>query len=158
MPQRVLRTVLFKAAVNQRQLAVVIGVQVELGKGLVAACSAVVAVAVGVHARGIEHKADVIGGAFGGEVVFAQAVAADQSFGTYARRAFAITGEHLNDPAGVAAVQGGRRAAQHFNALGGVEVEGGSLALTVRGAGRDAVCNQLDATYAECRAGAKTAG
>ena len=158
MSQRVLGTVLLKAAVNQRQLAVVIGVQVELGKGLVATCSTMVAVAVGVHARGIEYKADIIGGAFGSEVVFAHAVAADQGFGTNARRAFAITGEHLNNPAGVAAVQGGRRATQHFNALGGIEVEGGGLPLTVGSAGRDTVCNQLDATHAECRARAKATG
>ena len=50
LPQRVLGAVLLQAAVDQGQLAVVIGLEVELGEGLVAAGAAVVAVAVGVHA------------------------------------------------------------------------------------------------------------
>ena len=117
-----------------------------------------VAVAVGVHARGIEHKAHVVCRAFGREVVFAHAVAAHQGFGADARRPFAIAGEHLNHPARIAAVQRGRWAAQHFDAFGGVEVKGRGLALTVRCAGRDAVGNQLDAAHAKRRACAKTTG
>ena len=50
LAQRVLRAVLFKAAVDQRQFAVFIRLEVELGKGLVAARGAVFAVAVGVAA------------------------------------------------------------------------------------------------------------
>ena len=144
-----MRAVLLQAAENQRHLAVVVGLEVELGKGLVAPRGAVVAVAVGVHARGIQHKAGAVDRAFGAQVVLAQAVAADQGFGADARRAFAITREHLDHPAGVAAIQGGGRPAQHFDAFGGVEVEGRRLALAIRGAGRNAVGQQLDAAYAE---------
>ena len=50
LAQRILCAVLLKAAVDQRQLAVFVGLEVELGEGLVPACGAVVAVAVGVHA------------------------------------------------------------------------------------------------------------
>jgi len=158
LAQRVLGAVLFKAAVDQRQFAVFIRLEVELGKGLVAARSAVFAVAVGVHARGIQHKADVVGRALGSKVVLAHAVAAHQGLGANARRAFAVAGEHLDHAAGIAAVQGGCRAAQHFDTLGGVEVERRRLPLAVRGARRDAIGNQFDATHAKCRAGAKAAG
>ncbi len=157
LPQRVLRAVLLQAAVDQRQLAVVIRLEVELGKGLVPAGAAVVAVAVGVHARGVKHETGAVRRAFGGEVVFVQAVAAHQGFSADAWRAFAVAGKHLDDPAGIAAVQGGCRAAQDFDAFGGIEVEGGRLALTVRGAGGDAVSNQLDAAYTKRRAGAEAA-
>jgi len=157
LPQRVLSAVLFQAAVDQRQFAVVIGLDIKLGKGLVPACAAVVAVAVGVHARGVEHKTCAVGRAFGAQVVFVQAVAADQGFGADTWRAFAVAGEHLDHAAGVAAVQGGGRSAQHFDAFGGVEVECGRLALAIRGAGGDAVGDQLDAAYAKGRPGAKAA-
>jgi len=158
LAQRVLRAVLLEAAIDQRQLAVFVRLQVELGKGLVAAGGAVVAVAVGVHARGIEHKAHVIGGAFSCQVILAHAVAADQGFGTDTRWAFAVTGEHLNHPSGVAAVKGCGGAAQHFDTLGSVEVERGRLTLAIRSAGRDAIGDQLDAAYAKGRTGAKASG
>ena len=132
--------------------------EVELGEGLVAPRTAVVAIAVGVHARGIEHEARAIGGTFGGQVVLAHAIAAHQRFGADTRRAFAVAGEHLDYAARVAAIQGGGRAAQYFDALGGVEVERGRLALAVRGAGGDAVGNQLDTAYAKGRTGAEATG
>src|SRR5450830_946922 len=157
LPQRILRAVLLQAAVDQRQLAVVIRLEVKLGKRLVTAGAAVVAVAVGVHARGIEHETGAVRRAFGGQVVFVQAVAAHQGFSADAWRAFAVAGKHLDDPAGIAAIQGGCRAAQDFDALGGIEIERGRLALAVRGAGGDAVGNQLDAAYAKRRARAEAA-
>ena len=64
----------------------------------------------------------------------------------------------MNHATGVTAIQGCRRAAQHFNALGGIEVEGCSLALAVGGAGRYAVGNQLDAAHPKRRAGTKATG
>ena len=158
MPQRVLRAVLLKAAVDQRQFAVFVRFEVELGKGLIAAGGAVVAVTVGVHARSIKHKTNAIGGAFGREVVFAQAVAANEGFGANTRRPFAVSGEHLNDPASIAAVKRGCRAAQDFDALGGVEIKGRGLALAVRCAGGDAVGNQFDAAHAKRGAGTKATG
>ena len=148
---------MFQAAVDQRQFAVVVGLDIEFGEGLVAPGAAVVAVAVGVHARGIQHEAGAVGRALGAEVVFAQAVAAYQGFGANARWAFAVAGEHLDHAAGVAAVQGRCRAAQHFDAFGGVEVERGGLALAVWGAGRDAVGDEFEAAHAERRTGAKAA-
>lgn len=45
----------------------------------------------------------------------------------------------------------------HLDALGGVEVEGGRLALAVRVGGRDAVGDELDAAHAEGRARAEAA-
>jgi len=54
----------------------------------------------------------------------------------------------------ITAINGGRRAAQHFDAVSHVEVQRGRLALAIRGAGRDPVAEQLDATDAEGRAGA----
>ena len=150
LPQWILRTVLLQAAVDQCQLAVVIGLDIELGEGLVAARAAVIAVAVGVHARGVEHKPGAIRRALGAQVVFVQAVAAHQGFGADTRRAFAVAGEHLDHAAGVAAIQRRRRAAQHFDALGRVEVERRGLALAIRGTGGDAVGDQLDAAHAEC--------
>ena len=87
-----------------------------------------------------------------------QAIAADQGFGADTGWAFAVAREHLDHPAGVAAIQGGGRAAQDFDAVGGVEVEGGGLALAIRGAGGDAIGNQLDPAYAKRRTRAKTTG
>lgn len=55
------------------------------------------------------------------------------------------------------AVHGGEGAAHHFDAFGGVEVEGGGLALAVRVAGGDAVGDQLDAAHAESGAGTEAA-
>lgn len=49
------------------------------------------------------------------------------------RGAFAIPGKHLDHPAGVTAVLYRRRAAQHFDAVGGIEVEGRRLTLAIRG-------------------------
>jgi hypothetical protein len=73
------------------------------------------------------------------------------------RLALARAREELDDAAGVVAVHGGEGAAHHLDALGGVEVEGGRLALAVRVGGRDAVCDELDAAHAEGRARAETA-
>lgn len=68
-----------------------------------------------------------------GQVVLAQAIAAHQRFRTDSRCAFAIPGKHLDHPAGVAAVLCRRRAAQHFDAIGGIEAEGRCLTLAIRG-------------------------
>ena len=158
MAQWILCAVLLKAAVDQRQFAVVIGLEVELGERLIAARGAVVAVAVGVHARSIEHKANALSGAFGRQVVFAQPVAAHQGFSADAGRAFAIAGKHLDHATGIAAVQRGCRASKDFDALGCVEVKCRGLTLTVRGAGGNTVCNQFDAAHAKCGARTKSAG
>ena len=104
LPQRILGTVLLKAAVNQCQFAVFVGLEVELGKGLVAARGAVLAVTIGVHTRSVEYKAHVINRTFSRQVVFAHAVAAHQGFGANTRRTFAVTREHLDHATRVAAV------------------------------------------------------
>lgn len=62
-----------------------------------------------------------------GQGVLAQAIAAHQRFRTDSRCAFAIPGKHLDHPAGVTAVLCRRRAAQHFDAIGGIEAEGRRL-------------------------------
>jgi hypothetical protein len=49
------------------------------------------------------------------------------------------------------------KAAQHFDALRHIKVEGGGLSLAVRHAGRDAVGDQLHAAHAEGGAGAEAA-
>ena len=73
------------------------------------------------------------------------------------RRAFAVAREQLDHAAGVIAVQGGEGPAQHFDALGHVEVEGRGLALAVRHGRRDAVRHQAHAAHAEGRARAEAA-
>ncbi|MCY1408896.1 hypothetical protein D9M71_242280 [compost metagenome] len=160
LPQRVLGAVLLQGAGDQRQTALVVGPEVELGEGLVAARGAVVAVAVGVQARGVQHEARVAGvvAALGVDMVALQLVAAEQAFRADARRALAVAGEHLDHPAGVAAVERRGRTAQHLEALGDVEVEGRRLALAIRRAGRDAIHQQLDAAHAEGRARAEASG
>src|SRR5690606_30371229 len=105
LAQRVFGVVLFQAAENQVECAVVVRRKVEFGEGLVAAGGAVVAVAVGVQARGVEYKTDAIGFAFRAEAVARQAVAAEQGFDARTRAAATIPGKHLDDAAGVAAVQ-----------------------------------------------------
>jgi len=57
----------------------------------------------------------------------------------------------------VVAVDGGKWSAQHFDALGRIEVEGGGLALAIGHAGRNAIADQFDAAHAEGRAGAEAA-
>ncbi|MGG2035265.1 hypothetical protein AB1K01_00185 [Pseudomonas paraeruginosa] len=69
LPQRVLGAVLLQAAVDQRQATVGVGPEVELGEGLVAPRGAVVAVAVGVHPRGIHQETDAVALAFRVQVV-----------------------------------------------------------------------------------------
>lgn len=152
LPQRIFSVVLFQAAVDQRQAAVGVGPEVELGEGLVAARGAVVAVAVGVHPRSIHQETDPVALAFRVQVVAAQAIAADGGFRADPRGALAVAGEHLDHPAGVAAVDRRGRPAQYLDALGDVEVEGRGLALAIRRAGRDAVGEQLQPADTEGRA------
>lgn len=90
LPQRIFSVVLFQAAVDQRQAAVGVGPEVELGEGLVAARGAVVAVAVGVHPRGIHQETDPVALAFRVQVVAAQAIAADGGFRADPRGALAV--------------------------------------------------------------------
>ncbi len=157
LPQRIFSVVLFQAAVDQRHAAVGVGPEVQLGEGLVAARGAVVAVAVGVHPRGIHQETDPVALAFRVQVVAAQAIAADGGFRADPRGALAVAGEHLDHPAGVAAVDRRGRPAQYLDALGDVEVEGRGLALAIRRTGRDAVGEQLQPADTEGRAGAVAA-
>ncbi|MNZ71102.1 hypothetical protein D3C78_894570 [compost metagenome] len=159
LAQRVFRVVLFQAAEDQRQAAVVVGFQVEFGEGLIATGGAVVAIAVGIHARSVEQEAGGAGlvAALGIDMVPAQVVAAEDSLRPDPWRPFSVAGEHLDHPAAVAAVERCGRPAQYLETLGHVEVEGRRLPLAVRCARRNAIHQQLDATHTECRPRAEAA-
>ena len=116
-----------------------------------------VAVAIGVEARGIDDEADAGLLALQADADLGRAPAAAEHAGAHARCAFAGAREELDDTARVVTVHGGEGAAHHFDAFGGVEVEGGGLALAVRVAGGDAVGDQLDAAHAESGAGTEAA-
>ncbi|MNZ88098.1 hypothetical protein D3C78_1069810 [compost metagenome] len=159
LAQRVFRAVLFQAAEDQRQAAVVVGLQVEFGECLVAAGGAVIAIAVGIHARGVEQEAGGVGlvATFGVDMIPVQLVAAEKGFRADPWRPLSVAGEHLDHPAAVAPVERRGRPAQHLEALGHIEIEGRRLPLAVRRARRDAVHQQLDAAHTECRPRAEAA-
>src|SRR5450830_69653 len=55
------------------------------------------------------------------------------------------------------AVDGGKRSAQYFDAFGGIEIEGGGLALAIGHGGGDAVADQAYATHAKRGTGTEAA-
>ncbi|MND93267.1 hypothetical protein D3C80_854490 [compost metagenome] len=156
LPQRVLRVVLLQAAVDQRHARVVVGLEIDLGEGLVTARSTVVAVAIGIQARGIQYEPCAVVTALCREVVLVEAVAAKGGFGPHACRPLPVPGKHLDHTTGVAAIQRRCRAAQHFDPVGHVQVQRGGLPLPVGRTGRYAVTQQLYAAHAKGRASTVT--
>ncbi|MCY1353164.1 hypothetical protein D9M68_470360 [compost metagenome] len=154
---RVLGAVLVEVVVDQRQLAVGVRTQGQLAEGLVEDGRTVVAVAVGLEMGAVEDETGAAVAALGREPFPLGAPGAQGGAAGQARRTFAITGEQLHHAAGVAAIGGGEGAAQHFHMVQHVEVEAGGLALAIRGAGRDAVAEQLDPAHTEGRAGTEAA-
>ncbi len=155
--KRVLGVALVQGVGDDGDLAVARGRDGQLGVALFARGGAVRPVAVGLEARRIQDIADPARLALRIQVKLAHAVAAGRAAELDGRRTLAVAGEELHDTARVIAVQGREWAAQHFDAFGHVEIEGGGLALAVGHGRRNAVRNQANAAHAEGRARAEAA-
>lgn len=127
-PLRVLGVVLIQFAEAQAELAEVIRVQGQLGKGLVEDGAAVVAVTVCLEMRAVDDETGSVVAAFGRDAGTAGAVSGLGGVERDLGGTFAIAREQLDDTTGVAAVDAGEWPTQDLDALQGVEVEGRRLA------------------------------
>ena len=155
--QRILRIALVQAVGDDGQLAVRIGLDGDLAERLFARGGAVVAEAVRAEARTVEYVADAACLALRRQVYLAGAETAARHIQFDGRGILPILGKQLDHAARMVAIDGRKRSAQHFDALGRIEVEGSGLALAIGHAGRNAIADQFDTAHAEGRAGAEAA-
>ena len=116
-----------------------------------------VAVAVGLESGKIRDVVQAAGFAAHLEVALAQAVGAEERRGVECRPRRAIGGEHLHDTARGVAVETREGAAQHLDAVGGGEVEGRGLALTIGHRRWNAVGDEAHAAHSERGSAAEAA-
>src|SRR5471032_1233912 len=155
--QRILRIALMQGVGDDGQRAVCIWLDGNLAESLFARGGTMVAVAIRTKARAIEHIADAACLALRADIYFTGAVAAARQIQFDGRRILAILGKQLDHAAGMVAVDSRKRSAQYFDALGGIEVEGGGLALAIGHGGGYAVADQAHAAHAKGGTGAKAA-
>ena len=155
----IFRVTLAQLVGGKSQLAAGVGLPRYLGAGLVADGGTVGAIARGFEPRDIAqivewpHRV--------AELQFAAAgtVAAGKESARHCRRLRAVFGKGLNHSAGGVAIDGRERSAQHFDALGGTQVDIRRLTLAVRIGGGNVIDDHANATDAERGACAKsTAG
>src|SRR5581483_11682442 len=156
-PEWVLIVRLIEIVQDQRGPCAVVEVDVELAVELVLARGAVLPIAVGLEARRATDVIEIAAGAAEFQAAFPGAPAAAQQAAREGRIWWAILREDLDHTSGMVPIERRKRPAQDLDALSRRQIEQSWTALTVRGAGRNAVGKQLDPTRAELRACTETA-
>jgi len=119
----------------------------KLDHDLVAFDLAVGAIAVGREMRCLDDVTEAADFALGADLFLLGIVAAGDEAAFDARRTLAIRREHLDDAAGMVAINHGHRPVQDFNAFGAIEVEGRHPPLAVRHRSRNTVGNEANAGH-----------